>query len=94
MSKNSSVLNTNTNKVRYPQFEYKFKIEIRESTMGALPNKPKYALAKLIIHYYAVLVAGNNEVVFVGKMRTRKSGVIKTAKRLFGEGVTIIDKTK
>jgi len=83
MSKNSSVLNTNTNKVRYPQFEWKFHVEIRKSDSIKYPQ-----------YFYAVLIARNHEPTFVGEMCRTKASIKKTAKSLFGEGVTIIDKTK
>jgi len=77
MSKNSSVLNTNTNKVRYPQFEWKFKIQIRGSEDG---------------QFFYVGVSPNRKDLFQCETQKRKSQVIKTANNLF-PGVTIIDKT-
>jgi len=84
MSKNSSVLNTNTNKVRYPQFEYKFKIEIRKAKGVKYFEEPEW---------YCVGIARNNEVIFTWENRKRKSRLIQTINNLL-PGITIIDKTK
>jgi len=81
-TKNSDFLNTNTNKVRYPQFEWKFHVEIRKSDSIKYPQ-----------HFYGVLVGRNNEETYVCEMCMRKQSIIKTAKNWFS-GVTIIDKTK
>jgi len=63
--------------------DWKFHVEIRKSDSIKYPQ-----------HFYAVLVARNHEPTFVGEMCRTKASIKKTAKSLFGENVTIVDKTK
>lgn len=69
---------------------YKFYVEINKSDSKrkeGLFGRPTWA------EYYAVIKARNNEIVFTGETRKRKSSLIKTINNLF-PNVVIKDKTK
>jgi|GEM_PF-4445901 len=70
---------------------YKFHVEIKKTETDLKSYKGKNFWT---YQYWATIVSTNGQIVFVGETRKSKSGLIKTVKNLFGEGIKIVDKTK
>jgi len=73
---------------------YKFKVIIKSTDLTKMAGYTGIPQPIFYKEYYAVGKAKNGETIFTWENRKSKAGLIKTVKNIFGEGITIVDKTK